>query len=47
MTRYGPSALEEVLGIGFELVVERREVHSTPSGTTQPFTWIAARRVGV
>jgi SAM-dependent methyltransferase len=47
VTRYSPSALQEMLGTGFELMVERRELHTTPSGSTQPFTWIAARRVGV
>ena len=47
VTRYSAKALEEMLGTGFDLVVELRDIHTTPSGTTQPFTWIAARRVGV
>jgi hypothetical protein len=46
VTRYGADQLIEALGAEFMLVDQRREVHTTPSGATQPFTWIAARRVG-
>jgi trans-aconitate methyltransferase len=44
VTRYSASQLSAVLGSGFTMVEERREVHTTPGGATQPFTWIAARR---
>ncbi len=44
VTRYGTEELAAVLGGGFEVVEHRREVHRTPSGAEQPFTWIAARR---
>lgn len=42
--RYGPNELGSVLGVGYEVVEQRRELHHTPSGVVQPFTWIAARR---
>lgn len=44
VTRYSSNELKGMLGAGFEMVAERREVHVTPSGGVQPFTWIAARR---
>lgn len=44
--RYGPDALVAALGDGLELVAHRREVHVTPSGREQPFTWVLARRHG-
>jgi len=43
VVRYDGSALGELLGPAFELVVERREEAMTPSGTMQPFTWAAFR----
>lgn len=45
VTRYDADHLIEVLGGEFMLVDQRREVHTTPSGAIQPFTWIAARKV--
>lgn len=45
VTRYGADQLMETLGSEFEMVGQRREVHRTPSGAIQPFTWIAARRI--
>ena len=45
VTRYGADQLIEALGVGFEMVGQRREVHTTPSGAAQAFTWIAARRI--
>jgi 2-polyprenyl-3-methyl-5-hydroxy-6-metoxy-1,4-benzoquinol methylase len=42
--RYGPDDLVGVLGADFALVTSRKEVHVTPGGTEQTFTWIAARR---
>jgi len=44
VTRYGLIELGAALGKGFEVVEHRREIHVTPSGAVQPFTWIAARR---
>jgi len=44
VTRYDAAQLEAILGPDFALVEERREVHQTPNGVDQPFTWIAARR---
>ena len=44
VTRYSSEELMGVLGARFEMVAERREVHVTPSGGVQPFSWIAARR---
>lgn len=37
---------DELLGLldGFELVEARRQVHTTPWGAEQAFTWVAARR---
>jgi hypothetical protein len=29
------------LGSGFALTASRRELHATPGGAVQPFTWIA------
>jgi len=43
VARYSSAHLAEVLGVGFEVVDQRREEHVTPMGVTQPFTWIAAR----
>jgi trans-aconitate methyltransferase len=44
VTRYSAEELAAVLESQFEVVEHRREVHATPAGTVQPFTWIAARR---
>ena len=41
--RYAAEDLTAALGEGFELVETRREVHVTPRGAAQPFTWVAAR----
>jgi len=46
VTRYDDDALATVLGAGFDVVARRREVHVTPSGVEQPFTWLGARRHG-
>lgn len=44
--RYDPGRLlEEVRAVvDVELIAERRQLHPTPTGATQPFTWIAVRR---
>jgi len=44
VTRYNADQLAEVLGDEFSVVEHRREVHTTPNGALQPFTWIAASR---
>lgn len=41
--RYDTAALLAALGEGFTGVGHRRELHRTPRGDTQPFTWVAAR----
>jgi len=41
--RYDADRLLAALGGGFELVAERGELHHTPGGGAQPYTWIAAR----
>lgn len=40
--RNSAGELRSLLG-DIEVVEERREVHHTPSGATQPFNWLAAR----
>lgn len=42
--RYGADELVEALGPGFTVVEAAREEHRTPSGSVQPFTWVALRR---
>lgn len=42
--RYGVEALAAELGPGFSLVDQMREIHVTPTGAAQPFTWTAFRR---
>jgi hypothetical protein len=41
--RYAASELATALGEAFEVVATRREVHVTPRGVMQPFTWVAGR----
>ncbi|HXY28680.1 MAG TPA: class I SAM-dependent methyltransferase [Acidimicrobiales bacterium] len=43
VVRYSAEALAAVLGNRFTVVASRREVHTTPGGVAQPFTWVAAR----
>ncbi|MFI5286349.1 MAG: class I SAM-dependent methyltransferase [Candidatus Dormibacteria bacterium] len=45
VARYEAIDLERLLE-GFTVVESSREEHVTPSGTVQPFTWIAATRDG-
>lgn len=40
---YSATQLASLLGSSVSLVETRREEHVTPSGVSQPFTWIAAR----
>lgn len=41
---YSPDDLAAVFAPEFELVTSEREVHVTPWGTEQPFTWAVLRR---
>ena len=41
--RYDADQLAEVLGTHVRSVASRRELHRTPSGALQPFTWLVAR----
>jgi trans-aconitate methyltransferase len=44
--RYDAARLVGVIGtqVGVDLVTSRHEVHITPGGVEQPFTWVACRR---
>lgn len=42
VSRYSPDGLVDILGPGVEPVATGRELHTTPSGSVQPFTWLAA-----
>lgn len=42
--RYSAEELLEAMGEGFALVASAREMHRTPSGGEQAFTWVVARR---
>ena len=43
VVRYSSEELVDVLGNRFRVVATRRELHTTPTGVVQPFTWLAAR----
>jgi SAM-dependent methyltransferase len=42
--RYDADALAACFGDGFERVVDARDLHATPFGSTQPFTYVVLRR---
>jgi hypothetical protein len=44
VARYGPQELADELGPDWTLIASDRELHSTPVGLTQPFTWVALRK---
>lgn len=44
--RYDAPALAAVFAGGFDLETATREVHRTPWGSEQPFTWVVLRRRG-
>ena len=44
VARYGPQELADELGPRWALIADDRELHITPAGVTQPFTWVALRR---
>jgi len=43
VARYSGDQLARAFGPDLLVVEERREDHTTPDGTVQPFTWLAAR----
>jgi SAM-dependent methyltransferase len=43
VARYSAQDLLNLLGPEFQAVAVRRELHMTPGGVVQPFTWVAAR----
>lgn len=45
VTRYSAAALTGFLAPTFVVIEERHELHTTPSGAVQAFTWIAAKRL--
>jgi len=44
VVRYAPNELHACFGRNFELLAHEREVHWTPAGREQPFTWCLFRR---
>jgi len=44
VTRYDAADLGAALGVGWQLIEQGRESHTTPSGRIQPFTWTVFRR---
>lgn len=46
VVRYDAAGLARELGPGFTVVAEEGDMHVTPAGTPQPFTWLALRRSG-
>jgi SAM-dependent methyltransferase len=46
VARYSAPELTQELGPRCEILVTTREVHVTPAGTLQPFTWLAGRVAG-
>jgi SAM-dependent methyltransferase len=44
VARYSAQDLTEFLGAAFDIVKTSRELHRTPSGALQSFTWVAAHR---
>jgi len=45
VARYSGPQIASALGGEFSVMATRQEVHGTPSGGAQPFTWVLARRV--
>jgi SAM-dependent methyltransferase len=43
VARYDPEGLRSAVGDGLAVVASRRELHSTPGGSRQPFTWVLLR----
>ena len=45
VARYAPAALHAEFGEGFALIKSHRELHTTPSGATQAFTYCVCRHI--
>jgi hypothetical protein len=43
VVRYSAEELVAELGDGFEALANFHEIHTTPTGGVQPFTWVAGR----
>jgi SAM-dependent methyltransferase len=43
VARYSSEELADAIGADFDIVGVRREVHTTPTGVVQPFSWVAGR----
>ena len=46
VARYDAPALAEAFGPEFSVAGSRRDLHRTPGGAAQMFTWVALRRTG-
>jgi rhodanese-related sulfurtransferase len=44
VARYASAELADAIGDSWQMIDEGRELHTTPSGAIQPFTWAAFRR---
>ena len=44
--RYRPEELLAELGDGLHAIAVGRDIHTTPNGTVQPFSWVVAQRRG-
>ncbi|HEY5103708.1 MAG TPA: class I SAM-dependent methyltransferase [Acidimicrobiales bacterium] len=44
VTRYGCEEIEAFLGEEFDVVECKKELHTMPNSSIQPFTWVAAKR---
>jgi hypothetical protein len=45
VARFSTCDLALLLGHEFTVLAEERATHTTPGGATQPFSWVAARRI--
>jgi SAM-dependent methyltransferase len=43
VARYSPAELADLLGPDLTVMATRKEIHHTPDGAKQPFSWIAAK----
>jgi hypothetical protein len=44
VARYSAAEVADAIGGSWQMINESRELHTTPRGTIQPFTWTAFRR---
>ncbi len=45
VARYSADELADAFATGFDPVHHERELHETPAGAVQPFTWVILRRL--